>query len=322
MKHPQYLKAVTAAAAVVALLTTAACTRPADSAEPAAADGPMKIAVGIDTTYAPYFVAQEEGMFDKAGVDVELVQFGRGSEAVDALSAGQVALAGSSDATTVTQFQQNPDLVALYATQSSGEYVKVVLREGVEPAAVKKMLVVPGLSEIATAKYLESKGIDPADVEFITATPNDAAPLLKRGEADGFVMWEPWPSAAVAEGAGEIVETTGDYGWFYNHWIISRTDVVTNQSEDAHKVADVLAHAAEIVEAEPGRAVKATLAHTKVPEEQILQAVEQIDYGVRSFTEKDLAVSGTMADYFVGTGVLKEKFALDERILLGWTEAK
>lgn len=98
-------------------------------------------------------------MFEKAGVDVELIQFGRGSEAVDALAAGQVDLAGSSDATTVTQFHQSPELVALFATRTSGEYVKVVLRDDVKPENIKKMMiVVRGLSEIATAKYLESRG--------------------------------------------------------------------------------------------------------------------------------------------------------------------
>ena len=174
-KHVIYLKVAAVTAAVLSLAATTGCSRPAEGASKTDSAGPVKIAVGIDTTYAPYFVAEDEGMFKKAGVNVELIQFGRGGEAVDALAAGQVHLAGSSDATTITQFQQSPELVALFATQTSGEYVKVVLRNGVKPENVKKMMIVPGLSEIATAKYLESKGIDAKSVEFITATPNDAS---------------------------------------------------------------------------------------------------------------------------------------------------
>ena len=135
-------------------------------------------------------------------------------------------------------------------------------------------------------------------------------------------MWEPWPSTAVADGAGTVVETTGDYDWFYNHWVIGRSDFVNTRDKDAQKVASVLAEAAKIVEAEPKRAVTATLAHTKVPEAQILQAIDQIDYDVRSFTDKDLETGNTMADYFVGTGVLKKKPELDERILVDWVSKK
>jgi ABC-type nitrate/sulfonate/bicarbonate transport system substrate-binding protein len=321
-RHVSYLKVAAATVAALSLAVTTGCSRPAEGSTKVDASGPVKIAVGIDTTYAPYFVAEEEDMFKKAGVDVELIQFGRGGEAVDALAAGQVHLAGSSDATTITQFQQSPELIALFATQTSGEYVKVVLRNGIEPENVKNMVVVPGLSEIATAKYLEAKGIDAGSVEFITATPNDASALLKRGDADGFVMWEPWPSNAVAEGAGTVAENTGDYDWFYNHWVIGRSDFVTARDEEAQKVASVLAEAARIVEAEPERAVTATLAHTKVPEEQILQAIDQIDYEIRSFTGKDLETGNTMADYFVGTGVLKEKPELDKRILVDWVNKK
>lgn len=316
-------QAVTAAVASLAMLATvSACSRPvAQSAPPQEPAGPLKVAVGIDSTYAPYFLADREGMFEAAGLDVELVQFGRGSEAVDALIAGEVQLAGSSDATTVTQFQQNPGLRALYATQTSGEYVKVVLRNGVQNGGeIRKMAIVPGLSEVAAAEYLRSQGRSPEEVEFVTVTPNEASALMGRGDVDGFVMWEPWPSTAVEEGVGYVSESTGDYGWDYNHWVISTQEVLDAGEENAQTVADVLAEAAQRVEEDPDLAVAATTEAVDVPEQQVRQAIDEIDYGVRSFTPEDVKSAGTAADYFVDSGVLTQRPDLEAGIVVDWIE--
>jgi ABC-type nitrate/sulfonate/bicarbonate transport system substrate-binding protein len=312
----------TAAGATVLLLVLGACSRPAaqnTSAEDQSA--PLKIAVGIDSTYAPYFLADSEGMFEDAGLDVELVQFGRGSEAVDALVAGEVEMAGSSDATTVTQFQQNPGLRALYATQRSGKYVKVVLRNGVKEAGqIEKMAVVPGLSEVAAAAYLQSQGVSREDVEFVTVTPNEASPLMGRGDVDGFVMWEPWPSTAVQDGVGQVAASTGDYGWNYNHWLISTQDHLDQGEADAQALADVLAEAAKRVEEDPDAAVAAVVAATDVPEDQVRQAIDEIDYQVRAFREEDIEAASASAAYFVESGVLKERPDLESGIVVDWIQ--
>ncbi|WP_407820020.1 ABC transporter substrate-binding protein, partial [Staphylococcus aureus] len=89
-------------------------------------------------------------------------------------------------------------------------------RNGVDsPAAIKKMGIVPGLSQISTDKYLAANSIAPGSVEMISATPTDMPALLSRGDIDGFVLWEPWPATALDQGTGHVVAVTGDYGWFY-----------------------------------------------------------------------------------------------------------
>lgn len=310
------------ALSVVGLVVISGCQRPAESArDNSGSGGPIKIAVGIDTTYAPYFVAERQGFFEDAGLQVELVQFGRGSEAVDALAAGEVQFAGSSDATTVTQFQQNKDLRALYVTQQSGDYVKVVYREGVAtPADIRNVAIVPGLSEVAMAQYLNSQGINPGSVNFITVTPNDANALLERGDADAFVLWEPWPASAVEAGVGSIVATTGDYDWTYNHWIISSKNIVENRPEDAQAVAAALAKAADLVESDPALAVAATTEHTQVSENDVRKSIDEIDFRIRSFTEKDIDALNTMSAYFESTGVLSARPDFETNVLLDWLE--
>lgn len=54
-----------------------------------------------DTAHAPFFVAKNEGIFQRYGLDVNLVQFAQGGDGVDAMIAGAIDAGGSGDATVL-----------------------------------------------------------------------------------------------------------------------------------------------------------------------------------------------------------------------------
>lgn len=310
------------AIATLTALTLGACSRPAsDAAESTADGGSIRIAVGIDASYAPFFLAQEQRLFADAGLDVELVQFGRGGEAVDALSTGQVQMAGSSDITTIAQLQQNPSLRAMYSYEVSGEYLKIVLRNGVDtPQQVRTMGIVPGLGQISTNKYLEANGVEVASIEEVTATPTDMPALLERGDIDGYVLWEPWPTAALDQGTGQVVATTGDYDWFYHHWAITTDSWLVGNEETARTVRDVLVEATRRVESDPPAAAAATVAATNGDEAQSLTAIDQIDFVVEDLTEKTIEDSQSVVDFYRKIGAMTNQPDLDASILVDWSE--
>lgn len=278
----------------------------------------IRIGVGIDASFVPFYVADEEGFFADAGLDVEVVRYGFANEAVDALVAGQVDLAGVSGVTAVLQMQQSEDMRALAVYEESGEYVKVVTGEGIESAAdIERVGIVPGLSELSMAKYLESEGIDPDSVEMIRTDPPEMPVVLGRGDIDAYVLWEPWPTIG-AEGGGTVVATIGDYDWTFEHWLMSTASWVDANTEAAETLIRALADASEHLEAEPQATAEMVAELTEIPEEQTLTAIEQIDFAVRSFTEDDLAAAAESAEYFVQTGNMDEVPPFEERILLGF----
>ncbi|KAA0941154.1 ABC transporter substrate-binding protein [Streptomyces apricus] len=283
-----------------------------------AGDPHLRIAVGIDAGYAPFFVAGAEGLWAEHGVDVDLVQFAKGGEGVDALNAGQVQMAGNSDATTIGLLGQNPDLRSLLVYEDSGRYLKVVLGAGVKsPAKIRKMAVVPGLSELAATRFLESKGIEPDSVEFVTADPAEIPALTKKGDVDAYVLWEPWP--AKGEELGErVLETTGDYGFSYQHWLLSTAPWLKDNKSIAVKVAAALAEAAEKIESDPQAAAKATKDAAKIPTDQTLNAVKDIDFGVRDFTAKDLKGYDSTAQFYLDTGKVKARPDVSRTVQRGW----
>ncbi|MFJ7945054.1 ABC transporter substrate-binding protein [Streptomyces sp. NPDC096354] len=305
-----------------ALLTLTACgagTTDSGSGSPGRAAGPqVRIAVGVDASFAPFYLADAQGLWAEHGVDVELVQFAKGGEGVDALTAGQVQMAGNSDATTIGVLAQSPSLRSLLVYEDSGQYLKVVLGPDVKsPSRIRKMAVVPGLSELAATRFLESKGIDPDSVDFVTADPAEIPALTKKGDVDAYVLWEPWPAKGEELGA-KVLETTGDYDLAYQHWLLSTSPWLKDNAGTAAKVAEALAEAAEKTESDPDAAARATEDAAKIPPAQTVNAVKDIDFGVRDFTAEDLKGYEDTARFYVGTGKLKSKPNVTRTALRGW----
>ncbi|MFC8358692.1 ABC transporter substrate-binding protein [Streptomyces griseorubiginosus] len=307
------------AAALTAVTACGAGTTDAGSGSGGKAGVPhIRIAVGIDAGYAPFFVADAEGLWAEHGLDVDLVQFAKGGEGVDALNAGQVQMAGNSDATTIGLLGENPDLRSLLVYEDSGQYLKVVLGPGVKSAAkIRKMAVVPGLSQLAATRFLESKGIKLDSVEFVTADPAEIPALTKKGDVDAYVLWEPWPSKGVELGE-RILETTGDYGFSYQHWLLSTSTWLKDNKDVAAKVAATLAEATKKTESDPQAAARSTQKAAKIPTDQTLKAVKEIDFGVRDFTAKDIEGYDSTAQFYLDTGKVKARPDVARTVQRGW----
>ncbi|MGW6907466.1 ABC transporter substrate-binding protein [Streptomyces sp. NPDC054940] len=306
-------------AALIPLSACSAATTDSAAGAGSGAEGPtVRVAVGIDPSFAPFFLADAQGLWAEHGVNVQLVQFGRGGEGVDALAGNQVQLAGNSDTTTIGQLPQNAGLRALVVYEQSGRYLKVVLGPKVaSPAKIRKMAVVPGLSELAATRYLESKGIDTKSVDFVTADPPEIPALLQKGDVDAYVLWEPWPAKGTELG-GRIVATTGDYGVSYAQWLIADDKWLSGHKGLAVKVAQALQDAARRTEADPDAAATATQKAAKIPAAQTLKAIEDIDFGVRDIEAADVRTYTATAQFYVDTGKAKSQPDVSRAALRGW----
>ncbi|WOQ17388.1 ABC transporter substrate-binding protein [Raineyella sp. W15-4] len=312
--------AAVAASGLVLVASMAACSRPAaDQAQAATDQTTLRVGVGIDAAYAPFFVADAEGMFTKAGLKVELVQFGRGGEAVDAVNAGEINLAGNSDTTTAAQMASSDKLRAIASYESSGQYIKAVLRDGLSgPKDVKKLGYVQGLSQIATNKYLEANGIDPKSVELVTAAPADMPALLRRGDIDGYVMWEPWPQTAVDQKIGHVDANSAAFGFSYHHWLVTNEAWLSGHEETAQKFTKVLDEAAKKTEADPDLAATVTEKAVKIKPADTKVAIDQIDFAVESLGTESVKSTTEIVDFYQSIGAIKSRPDLSKALVLDW----
>ena len=199
-----------------ALLTVAAVVAGCGEADDggageAPADEPITLSVGIDSVYAPMFLATAEDLFADEGIRVELRQFAQGGEGVDAMLAGEIDVAASADSTFLVRAARTDIAVLGPYVEDDGDYVKLVTREEItDPAQIEKIGVIPGqISEYGAAKLLEAEGIDAESVKVVkVAGPPEMPPLLQRGDIDAFVLNEPWPTRAQELGAKALMDAS------------------------------------------------------------------------------------------------------------------
>ncbi|MGI5220342.1 ABC transporter substrate-binding protein [Nocardia sp. CA-290969] len=318
MKFRPRARGIAAVAALVALtLAAAACTRPATQQE--TGSGPIRISVGVDPSYAPFFVAEQEGMFEKAGLDVRIVQTEGGAASAQNVVAGTSELSGNADSTALTVMAANPSLRALGVYEESDRYFQVVVRAGIEPEQIRKVGVFPGIGLYFTDLYLRSIGLDPAAIEQVTTGPPDHPALLGRGDIDAFVSFDPWVSQAVAGGA-RVVATSGDFGARYTQWLVATEAWLSANEETAAQVFDVVSEAAAIVDADPDRAARAVAASIQQDPAEARRTVEQIDFGVRDFTDEDIARANDLVTFFREQGKIGGSVDTGQVLRRGWVD--
>ncbi|MFI0238595.1 ABC transporter substrate-binding protein [Streptomyces sp. NPDC016845] len=322
-RHPRTTRRpVLALLALPALLlaTGTACgAGTTDSAGTAGGTSPtVRIALGVDASYAPLYLASERGMFEKAGLDVQLMKVEGGPAAAQAVTAGTAQLSANADSTALPQMVGNPRLRALGAFQSSGRYLKVVLRKGVtSPRQIRTMGSIQGLGLYATHEYLRHHGIDPDSVKIQQSAPQEIPTMLQRGDIDGYILFDPWVSKGV-EAGGHIAGSTGDFGVTYVQWLLADQRWLKENEELAGKVFKVVAEADRLVTKDPRAAALAAHEQAQLPLAATEKAIGEISFEARGLTSADTTSSRRIADFLRRQKLIKNMPDLDTVLLRGW----
>ncbi|MBC9713221.1 ABC transporter substrate-binding protein [Streptomyces sp. TRM66268-LWL] len=301
------------------LLATACGAGTTDSAGSAGGKNPtVRIALGVDASYAPLYLAAQRGMFEKAGLDVQLMQVEGGPAAAQAVTAGTAQISANADSTALPQMVSNPRLRALGAFQSSDRYLKVVLRKGLtSPRQIKTMGSIQGLGLYATHEYLRHHGIDPASVKILQSAPQEIPTMLQRGDIDGYILFDPWVSKGVDAG-GRIAGSIGDFGVTYVQWLLTDEKWLKENQELAGKIFKVVAEADRLVTEDPHAAALAAHEQAQLPVAGTERAIGEISFEARALTSADVTSSRRIADFLLEQKLIKQAPDLDTVLLRGW----
>ncbi|MER5935814.1 ABC transporter substrate-binding protein [Streptomyces sp. NPDC001928] len=310
-------------AACAALVLTTACTAGStDEASSVGAAGKptVRVALGVDASYAPFYLAKERGMFDEAGVHVELVQTEGGPAAAQAVTAGTAQMSANADSTALPLMATSPGLRALGVFQSSDRYLKVVLRDGVDsPRQIRTMASIQGLGLYATHSYLRHHGIDPKAVKIVQSSPPEIPGMLERGSIDGYILFEPWAAKGAAAG-GHIAGRIGDFGVRYVQWLLADRSWLKDNEDVAGKIFKVVAEADRLVGEDPTAAAKAANEQVKLPVDQTAKVLPEITFASRGINDSDVAESRKIVDFLLTQKLIKKSPTLDTTLLKGWYE--
>lgn len=196
----------------------AGCAGPAATVAPTPAPQPVKFVVLQILDALPMYVAQQEGLFAKYGVQVELVPAGAAPERDQLIASGQAD--GMINEVVSTLFFNKEEvrvqivryaraassgapLFSILASQKSG-ITGVAGLKGV-PVAVSDGTVIAYLTD----RMLAAEGFTPEEIKTV-AVPSlrDRAALLGSGELQAGVLPEPLATLTASQGAKVVLADT------------------------------------------------------------------------------------------------------------------
>ncbi len=156
-------------------------------------------------------IVEEEGLFKKAGANVNILKFDSGKTTRDAMIAGRVDV-GVIGATPfvigAAKGQLEAIAVALYAAKTNS----VVASAKSGAASVKDLKGKRVASQLGSAtdfvfqnKILPKFGLSKSDVQIVNVTFQNHLSALAAGSVDAFAGVEPFPSLAEVEKIGKVL---------------------------------------------------------------------------------------------------------------------
>jgi ABC-type nitrate/sulfonate/bicarbonate transport system substrate-binding protein len=165
------------------------------------AQGKMTIATGVDPVFSAYYVAQEEGLFKKHGLDVRINTGPSGSAMVSFLVNGQIESAFGSEIAGIANHNLDPNVVVVAQAARLVRWIALVGRniDNLEQLKGKKVGVARGSGgEVFWLAMLDKLRLNAADYTVVNVEAPEMIAALERGNIDAYAVWEPWVTRGLA----------------------------------------------------------------------------------------------------------------------------
>ena len=194
------------------------------------------VGTGVDPSFSPLYVAHENGLFKKHGVDVELKLFASGSASVPSLIPGDINVSMTGPAAPLLTHAKAPKVVmaAQFVTQTG--YNELVGDKSIMSVAGLKGRRVGyetgSTMEVFALEILRRHNMTAKDFTHVNLQPPESLAALQRGNIDAVFSFKPWTDRAV-EALKDKVHKIPGAEKFVNHlhifmdreWAEKNTDV-------------------------------------------------------------------------------------------------
>ena len=226
------------------------------------AEDTVRIAVGVDPVYTPWWIAQEKGFFTKYGVKAEITQLSGGPDVGDATMAGEADIGASGSATLMPRIVRG-NLVVLGTMATSPDALKMAALSNItslDQLEGKKVGTVGG----STTDYLwvllaRKLKVPEAKFELVPMPPPELVSCLDRDDIEAFFCWEPWPTRAVQVSGKDkvhILANSGDVDYMLNFIVVANGKFADAKPEVVAKVLAALRDAIDFQNQNPAEAAR------------------------------------------------------------------
>lgn len=276
------------------------------------------------STNSVFRIAKSKGIFDKHGIDAELVNFATPAEGVNSLFIKQVDVAFGADFPLLNAVSKGDYSIFAStgtATDLSASEWKLFVRKEIASAADlkgKKLsfsrgTFIPYLWDV----YLADNGVALSDVELIGQGGFDEAYVaLKKGEIDaawvyGAVLNEKFGALAEARELSDMSKTPVRLGT----GLIASNELINSNKEGFVAFLKALDEASAYAQAHPEETADMMYEEVKQPKEATLKDLPKNPWSI-GFTDKAYAGLRGQKEYMVANGIIEKDFELNDKLNL------
>ena len=247
-------------AAVAATLVLAAVTGTVTSSATAStpADGvTLRIGYSAWPGWFPLAVAEEAGLFEEAGVDVELTFFADYISSLDALVAGSLdvntqtlndtifAVAAGSEQRIIATNDNSTGNDAVICDESISSIAELAGTSiAAEPGVVDHFLLLQGLA---------TEGLTEEDIEFQGLPTDAAAGAFAGGEFDCVAVFAPFTIQALEREGSAVLFSSADFPGSISDHFVATAAAVEDHPEELQRLVDAWYLTLDWIDRQPGR---------------------------------------------------------------------
>lgn len=291
---------------------------------------------------AQAMVAYEAGLYEKYGLDAQLIEFSSGTDLIKGIVGGQLDIGVLGFSNAFTWASRGADLKIVGGAQRG--YHSLVVREdsGIESVADLKGRNLASQKQGSTADIvlkgvmLENAGLKPDNLNIMGVAPAVAVQSLVGGRVDAAFLFEPYDRIARLVAPVKQIYQIGEVWPFPCMVVITSADTLNNRKDVLWAALDAQREAIDMLENAPEKAaplitdyfIKEDTIDSRdqgpIPAVDVItQAIQTNDFSAK-LTDKDIDRMKELAGIMQTQGILPDEGTFDVNALLdlSWQKAR
>jgi NitT/TauT family transport system substrate-binding protein len=317
-------KTILAAATAVVLLTSG-CGGADDSASAAGEKATVRLGFSAWPGWFPWQVAQEEGLFAKNGVTVDLKYFESYTDSLTALSTGNLDANSQTLNDTLSSVSGGAKQTVVLVNDNSTGNDQIIARPGITSIADlkgKKVAAEQGtVDHYLLLLALKKAGLTEKDVQFTPLLTDAAAAAFVAGKVDAVGVFAPFTTTALGLAGSKAIATSSDFPGAIPDPLVFSSSFVQAHKTEVQAVVQTWFDTLAWIKSNPDKAVEIMAKRGGVSAADY----KTYDAGTTIFTRQqnlDAFTPGTtpahlnyqasqIVDFITSTGLAKDKPSLD-----------
>lgn len=160
------------------------------------------------------YLADDLGIFEANGLEVELNNFGSFGDSLQAFVGGNLDIMTAPSSDAIAPYSRGADFDVIMLTDKSMGSDGMVARNDIQ--SIEDLAGKTVATEFYTVNHmyllslLHEGGMGPDDLEIVNMTIADAGTAFIAGNVDAAVVWEPYLSRTLEQGDGHLLYSTVD----------------------------------------------------------------------------------------------------------------